>query len=134
MFAPRHVNLSTLVPHLCNALCSPHLLLRRAALACLRQLSQREAREVSDYAMSLARDSNENNWPTDTLVITETGIEGVLFGMLDKETDGKLRSDIHDTLISMLLEMAGDNLTRWLALCKSVLSASKGKIKHISVV
>ncbi|XP_071963983.1 HEAT repeat-containing protein 5B-like isoform X2 [Antedon mediterranea] len=125
MFAPRHVNLSTLVPHLCNALCSPHLLLRRAAVACLRQLSQREAREVSDYAMSLAKDSNDNTGPTDTLVITETGLEGVLFGMLDKETDNKLRSDIHDTLISMLLEMAGDNLTRWLALCKSVLSDSK---------
>ncbi len=36
-------------------LCSSHLLLRRAAVACLRQLAQREAAEVCEYAMSLAR-------------------------------------------------------------------------------
>ena len=38
MFAPRHVNLSNLVPHLCARLCSPHLLLRQAAVSCLRQV------------------------------------------------------------------------------------------------
>ena len=38
MFAPRHVNLSNLVPHLCTRLCSPHLLLRQAAVSCLRQV------------------------------------------------------------------------------------------------
>lgn len=44
-------------------LCSSHLLLRRAAVACLRQLAQREAAEVCEYAMSLARragDSKDN--------------------------------------------------------------------------
>lgn len=84
MFAPRHVNLSSLVPCLCVRemfhlidvghnynfrhcnyiiascsmqvhLCSSHLLLRRAAVACLRQLAQREAAEVCEYAMSLAK-------------------------------------------------------------------------------
>lgn len=84
MFAPRHVNLSSLVPCLCVRhyelqvkytaifclnlitdfrlycgvqvhLSSSHLLLRRAAVACLRQLAQREAAEVCEYAMSLAK-------------------------------------------------------------------------------
>ena len=44
-------------------LCSSHLLLRRAAVACLRQLVQREAAEVCEYAMSLAKragDGKEN--------------------------------------------------------------------------
>lgn len=44
-------------------LCSSHLLLRRAAVACLRQLAQREAAEVCEYAMSLAKragDSKDN--------------------------------------------------------------------------
>lgn len=44
-------------------LCSSHLLLRRAAVACLRQLAQREAAEVCEYAMSLAKragDGKEN--------------------------------------------------------------------------
>ncbi|XP_033625996.1 HEAT repeat-containing protein 5B-like [Asterias rubens] len=124
MFAPRHVNLSSLVPHLCTSLGSQHLLLRRAAVACLRQLSQREAKEVCEYAKSLAKDPRDMN-TTDGINITETGLQGVLFGMLDKETDQRLLSDIHDTLISMLHELSGKDLARWLTLCKTVLSASK---------
>ncbi|NIG59602.1 hypothetical protein BU61_3141 [Pontoporia blainvillei] len=40
-------------------LCSSHLLLRRAAVACLRQLAQREAAEVCEYAMSLAKNAGD---------------------------------------------------------------------------
>uniref|UniRef100_A0A8B9GKG0 HEAT repeat-containing protein 5B n=1 Tax=Amazona collaria TaxID=241587 RepID=A0A8B9GKG0_9PSIT len=116
MFAPRHVNLSSLVPSLCVHLCSSHLLLRRAAVACLRQLAQREAAEVCEYAMK-----NLNNSPG--INITETGLEGVLFGMLDRETDRKLCSDIHDTLGHMLSSLAVENLSHWLMLCKDVLAS-----------
>uniref|UniRef100_A0A8C5TDX0 HEAT repeat-containing protein 5B n=1 Tax=Malurus cyaneus samueli TaxID=2593467 RepID=A0A8C5TDX0_9PASS len=119
MFAPRHVNLSSLVPSLCVHLCSSHLLLRRAAVACLRQLAQREASEVCEYAMSLKESKKGVN-------ITETGLEGVLFGMLDRETDRKLCSDIHDTLGHMLSSLAVENLSHWLMLCKDVLAASSG--------
>ncbi|XP_028278797.1 HEAT repeat-containing protein 5B isoform X1 [Parambassis ranga] len=125
MFAPRHVNLSSLVPCLCVHLCSSHLLLRRAAVACLRQLAQREAAEVCEYAMSLAKrsgDSKDNT--TINLNITETGLEGVLFGMLDRETDRKLCSDIHDTLGHMLSSLAVEKLSHWLKLCKDVLAAT----------
>uniref|UniRef100_A0A7N6A0F2 HEAT repeat-containing protein 5B n=1 Tax=Anabas testudineus TaxID=64144 RepID=A0A7N6A0F2_ANATE len=118
MFAPRHVNLSSLVPCLCVHLCSSHLLLRRAAVACLRQLAQREAAEVCEYAMSLAKRAGDN------LNITETGLEGVLFGMLDRETDRKLCSDIHDTLGHMLSSLAVEKLSHWLKLCKDVLAAT----------
>uniref|UniRef100_A0A8C0BQT8 HEAT repeat-containing protein 5B n=1 Tax=Buteo japonicus TaxID=224669 RepID=A0A8C0BQT8_9AVES len=121
MFAPRHVNLSSLVPSLCVHLCSSHLLLRRAAVACLRQLAQREAAEVCEYAMiCLWKDSLESS------TIRETGLEGVLFGMLDRETDRKLCSDIHDTLGHMLSSLAVENLSHWLMLCKDVLAASSG--------
>uniref|UniRef100_A0A8D3D1A9 HEAT repeat-containing protein 5A n=1 Tax=Scophthalmus maximus TaxID=52904 RepID=A0A8D3D1A9_SCOMX len=125
MFAPRHVNLSSLVPCLCVHLCSSHLLLRRAAVACLRQLAQREAAEVCEYAMSLAKragDGKDNT--TINLNITETGLEGVLFGMLDRETDRKLCSDIHDTLGHMLSSLAVEKLSHWLKLCKDVLAAT----------
>ncbi|XP_029962022.1 HEAT repeat-containing protein 5B isoform X2 [Salarias fasciatus] len=125
MFAPRHVNLSSLVPCLCVHLCSSHLLLRRAAVACLRQLAQREAAEVCEYAMSLAKragDSKDNT--AINLNITETGLEGVLFGMLDRETDRKLCSDIHDTLGHMLSSLAVEKLSHWLKLCKDVLAAT----------
>ena len=45
--------------------------------------------------------------------------------MLDTETDSRMRSDIHDTLNSMLQTLAAHNLTHWLGLCRDVLSASK---------
>ncbi|XP_029793816.1 HEAT repeat-containing protein 5B isoform X2 [Suricata suricatta] len=144
MFAPRHVNLSSLVPSLCVHLCSSHLLLRRAAVACLRQLAQREAAEVCEYAMSLAKNAGDKE-SSGTNVnpfapgvssrsdihcrhqgvnITETGLEGLLFGMLDRETDRKLCSDIHDTLGHMLSSLAVEKLSHWLMLCKDVLAAS----------
>uniref|UniRef100_G1KHM8 HEAT repeat-containing protein 5B n=1 Tax=Anolis carolinensis TaxID=28377 RepID=G1KHM8_ANOCA len=144
MFAPRHVNLSSLVPSLCVHLCSSHLLLRRAAVACLRQLAQREAAEVCEYAMSLAKNAGEKesngmnvspfapgpgsrrdiHGRHQGINITETGLEGVLFGMLDRETDRKLCSDIHDTLGHMLSSLAVEKLSHWLRLCKDVLAAS----------
>ncbi|XP_072565589.1 HEAT repeat-containing protein 5B isoform X3 [Paramormyrops kingsleyae] len=125
MFAPRHVNLSSLVPCLCVHLCSSHLLLRRAAVACLRQLAQREAAEVCEYATSLARKAGDaKDSATINLNITETGLEGVLFGMLDRETDRKLCSDIHDTLGHMLSSLAVEKLSHWLKLCKDVLAAT----------
>uniref|UniRef100_A0A4W6CIE6 HEAT repeat-containing protein 5B n=1 Tax=Lates calcarifer TaxID=8187 RepID=A0A4W6CIE6_LATCA len=106
MFAPRHVNLSSLVPCL--------FMISYCALA------QREAAEVCEYAMSLAKRAGDN------LNITETGLEGVLFGMLDRETDRKLCSDIHDTLGHMLSSLAVEKLSHWLKLCKDVLAATTG--------
>ncbi|KAG7212607.1 hypothetical protein KM043_012898 [Ampulex compressa] len=121
LFAPRHVNLSSLVPTLCRTLSSNHLLLRKAAISCLRQLAQREAKEVCEHAMTLAIESRDTN-VVEGLVITETGLPGVLFSMLDTETDSKLIKDIHDTLTSMLQILAADNLSQWLSLCKDVLT------------
>lgn len=123
LFAPRHVNLSSLVPTLCRTLSSGHLLLRKAAISCLRQLAQREAKEVCEHATTLANESRENN-TVEGLVITETGLPGVLFSMLDTETDAGLIKDIHDTLISMLQMLAADNLSQWLGLCKDVLTVA----------
>ncbi|GJQ66814.1 hypothetical protein Trydic_g18582 [Trypoxylus dichotomus] len=123
LFAPRHVNLSSLVPTLCRTLSSNHLLLRKAAISCLRQLAQREAKEVCEHAMTLASESRDAN-TVEGLLITETGLPGVLFSMLDTETDSALIKDIHDTLTSMLQMLAGDNLSQWLGLCKDVLTVA----------
>lgn len=123
LFAPRHVNLSSLVPTLCRTLSSNHLLLRKAAISCLRQLAQREAKEICEHAMSLANESRDTNM-VEGLTITETGLPGVLFSLLDVETDSGLIKDIHDTLTSMLQMLAADNLSQWLALCKDVLTVA----------
>ncbi|XP_059157278.1 HEAT repeat-containing protein 5B-like isoform X2 [Physella acuta] len=121
MFAPRHLNLSSLVPHLCENLTSSHLLLRRAAVSCLRQLATREACDVSSLALSFVGTEKEAKTSSH---IAEAGLEGVLFGMLDTETDGQLLSDLRDTIDSLLQSLAIANLGRWLALLKEVLSAS----------
>ncbi|XP_060553128.1 HEAT repeat-containing protein 5B-like isoform X2 [Ruditapes philippinarum] len=121
MFAPRHVNLGTLVPHLCEKLVSSHLLLRRAVVACLRQLVTREAKEVSVHALALASDEADK---IEKFGITETGMEGKLFGMCDTEVDGKLISDLQDTLVSLLQTLATKDLTRWLNLLREILSSS----------
>ncbi|XP_031777136.1 HEAT repeat-containing protein 5B isoform X2 [Nasonia vitripennis] len=123
LFAPRHVNLSSLVPTLCRTLSSNHLLLRKAAISCLRQLAQREAKEVCEHAMTLANESRDTN-VVEGLVITETGLPGVLFSMLDTETDSQLIKEIHDTLTSMLQILAANNLSPWLSLCKDVLTVA----------
>ncbi|XP_052550652.1 HEAT repeat-containing protein 5A isoform X1 [Tympanuchus pallidicinctus] len=131
MFAPRHVNLSSLVSCLCEILldnsvlvnlCSSYLLLRRAAVACLRQLVQREAAEVSEYAVALVKESREDFTPD--INIREIGLEGALLGLLDKELDQRLCQDIKETLSHMLTSMAVEKLSFWLKLCKDVLAAS----------
>ncbi|XP_060031204.1 HEAT repeat-containing protein 5A isoform X2 [Erinaceus europaeus] len=131
MFAPRHVNLSGLVGCLCEILLdnsvlvnlfSPYLLLRRAVLACLRQLVQREAAEVSEHAVKLAKDSREELALDANL--REMGLEGALLILLDKETDQRLCHDIKETLNHMLTSMAVDKLSFWLKLCKDVLATS----------
>uniref|UniRef100_H0VU29 HEAT repeat-containing protein 5A n=1 Tax=Cavia porcellus TaxID=10141 RepID=H0VU29_CAVPO len=122
MFAPRHVNLSSLVSCLCVNLYSPYLLLRRAVLACLRQLVQREAAEVSEHAAMLAMNGREELAPDTN--IREVGLEGALLILLDKETDQRLCHDIKDTLNYMLTSMAVEKLSLWLKLCKDVLAAS----------
>ncbi|XP_043372937.1 HEAT repeat-containing protein 5A isoform X7 [Dermochelys coriacea] len=122
MFAPRHVNLSSLVSCLCMNLCSSYLLLRRAVLACLRQLVQREAAEVSEHAVTFVKDCREDFTPD--INIREVGLEGALLSLLDKELDQRLCQDIKETLSHMLTSVAVEKLSFWLKLCKDVLAAS----------
>ena len=126
-----------------ETLFSPHLILRRAVVSCLRQLVQREAAEVSEHALSLATTSDRQSGgmgsgPSGSagvgvakLGITETGLEGALFGVLDRDIDRRLCSDVQDTLISLLQSLAATHLTRWLALIKDVLQASSGNCQHL---
>ncbi|XP_053690583.1 HEAT repeat-containing protein 5B isoform X2 [Sabethes cyaneus] len=117
LFAPRHVNLSTLVPNLCQNLSSNYLMLRKAAVSCLRQLTTREAKEVCEHALNLVSDD-------DSFALSDYGLPGVLFGMLDTESDNVMIKNIHDTITSMLQILAADNLSQWLSMCKNVLTVA----------
>uniref|UniRef100_A0A8C1XUG2 HEAT repeat-containing protein 5A n=1 Tax=Cyprinus carpio TaxID=7962 RepID=A0A8C1XUG2_CYPCA len=143
MFAPRFVNLASLVPSLCINLCSSYLSLRCAVVACLRQLAQREAVEVSEHAVALVKElprrdntqlGESASPPLHNIVssqhndfyvtIKEVGLEGALFSLLDRESDPRLCRDIQETLVHMMSLAAESKLAHWLKLCKDVLSAS----------
>jgi hypothetical protein len=77
LFAPRYVELDQLVAILCDLLYSPHQVLRRAATQCLKQLLQREAKEVREHAQKLlpAGIIDQAKWKQSPL-LPETGLEG----------------------------------------------------------
>ncbi|XP_069008944.1 HEAT repeat-containing protein 5A isoform X2 [Embiotoca jacksoni] len=134
MFSPPHVNLASLVPALCEILldysmlanlCSSFLCLRRAVVACLRQLVQREALEVSEHAITLVKELPRRDNTQLDVTIKEVGLEGALFTLLDRESDPGLRRDIQETLVHMMASSAtSSKLGHWLKLCKDVLSAT----------
>ncbi|KAK1893718.1 HEAT repeat-containing protein 5A, partial [Dissostichus eleginoides] len=134
MFSPPHVDLASLVPALCEILldysllahlCSSYLCLRRAVVACLRQLVQREALEVSEHAVTLVKELPRRDNTQLDVTIKEVGLEGALFTLLDRESDPGLRRDIQETLVHMMASSAtSGKLGHWLKLCKDVLSAT----------
>ncbi|KAH8294799.1 hypothetical protein KR018_003155, partial [Drosophila ironensis] len=118
LFACKSLQLEELVPTLVGMLASNYFILRKASVSCLRQLAHREAKEVCDLALTI----NAELLPD--LVITEYGLPGLLFSLLDTETDAEMLRNIHDTLTSMLQMLAADNLSSWLSLCKNVLTVA----------
>ncbi|XP_040916672.1 HEAT repeat-containing protein 5A isoform X2 [Toxotes jaculatrix] len=125
MFSPPHVNVASLVPALCANLCSSYLCLRRAVVACLRQLVQRVALEVSEHAVTLVKELPRRDNTQLDVTLKEVGLEGALFTLLDWESDPGLRRDIQDTLVHMMMSSAtSGRLGHWLKLCKDVLSAT----------
>ena len=100
------------------------MFLRKAALSCLKQLSQKEGKEVCDCILSFTiENSNESNGD---LSSKSKGLQETLFAMLNTETDVDLIKDIHDTLISLLIVLASDNIYLWLTICKDVLAVTNG--------
>uniref|UniRef100_A0A1I8EY56 HEAT repeat-containing protein 5B n=1 Tax=Wuchereria bancrofti TaxID=6293 RepID=A0A1I8EY56_WUCBA len=127
LFTPRHVHLDRLVVQLCKLLSSPHLILRKVSVCCLRQLVQREAKEVREHSQTLVPQGIMNNMGRNVESgLPETGLEGALLAMLDVETDIKLKQDIKETLISLVQAVSTDFLSYWLSLCKDILASSMG--------
>lgn len=65
--------------------------------------------------------------PCAEVTLKEVGLEGVLFTLLDQESDPALRRNIQEILIHMMASSSTrGKLGHWLKLCKDVLSASSG--------
>ena len=139
LFAPTYVNLSYLVPSLCSVLKSSHLFLRRAAVSCLYQLSQREAKEVCEHAsIYLSSLSNSANTSTNSAINSissnsnlrksinsEHGLPGLLFRFLDEECDRKLIEDVQKIITSLVYSLTNTHLNQVISLCKEVLTSSE---------
>ncbi|KAI8819328.1 armadillo-type protein [Fimicolochytrium jonesii] len=113
LFAPKHVDISTLIPFLQTQLAGEsttrNYLIRKAAVTCLYQLAQRSPDLVLEAA--------GNNQ-----------LEEQLFALLDMETDGTVRDEIRDILMNLLKHVASERPSRWLTLCKSILSKTGGSV------
>uniref|UniRef100_A0A5S6QXJ1 HEAT repeat-containing protein 5B n=1 Tax=Trichuris muris TaxID=70415 RepID=A0A5S6QXJ1_TRIMR len=121
LFAPRHVNLSLLVSRLCQLFSNECLSLRRASFSCLRQLVQREAREVHHHAQTLIPEGLN---ATRYSVLPETGLEGALFAALDVEDDSAAITDLKEILINLVQTLGSENLSLWLDLCKEIIASA----------
>uniref|UniRef100_A0A7E4VHX8 HEAT repeat-containing protein 5B n=1 Tax=Panagrellus redivivus TaxID=6233 RepID=A0A7E4VHX8_PANRE len=126
LFAPRFVQLDRLVTNICHLLSNPHLVLRKAAVACLRQLLQREVKEVREHAQSLIPVGMMDKSKAEACPLPETGLEGALFELLDTETDPELRVHIKEALNFLVQATSGELLSHWLTMCKDILASTSG--------
>lgn len=106
---------------------SPLLLLRKQALACLRQLLQHEARECREHAKTLAPPAGIRHHAERARArLPETGLEGALFALLDMEQDTEARQHARQCLHFLLQAGAEQRLAFWLSLCREVLAGGSG--------
>ncbi|KAI9348643.1 armadillo-type protein [Obelidium mucronatum] len=105
MFAPKHVDMPSLIPFLQDQISNKEnvQLIKKSAIQCLYQLTQRDSGLVLDAA-------------------TNMQLEEQLFSLLDTEVDEHVRAELRDILNNLLKHVAGDNPSRWIDLCKNILA------------
>ncbi|OUM69589.1 hypothetical protein PIROE2DRAFT_36538, partial [Piromyces sp. E2] len=107
LFAPKNLNVETLIPFLQYQLSNDNKsqvqILRKACVTCLYQLVQREPELV-------LRNANK--------------LEEQLFGLLDIEPDKMVKDEIKDILLNLLRHVGPKHPSKWLVLCKIILSKS----------
>uniref|UniRef100_A0A0X3P7M8 HEAT repeat-containing protein 5B n=1 Tax=Schistocephalus solidus TaxID=70667 RepID=A0A0X3P7M8_SCHSO len=141
MFAPHLVNLTQFAPHLYSCLLSKHLVLRRAAVACIRQMSQKEANEICEAigaaaaaaatapgALTFAHKLETGFLPTALAKpAASLPLEAILFSLLDVESHFRMRRDIEETLLSLLQSRGTLHLSGWIRILKQLLQMTANK-------
>jgi len=119
------VNLNVVIPVLFRSIKCTSLVLRRTAVDCFRQLTQRDTDIICQHVDKLCA-------KVEDCVYAEYGISGTLFLMMDKESDPVLRKGIMDTISSVMSASIQDydHLQRSIALCKSILTAGNFIIRN----
>ncbi|KAJ3336653.1 hypothetical protein HDU91_001715, partial [Kappamyces sp. JEL0680] len=109
MFAPKYVDIPVIIPFLQKQLVEDTntqvSVVRTAAVTCLYQLTQRDPASVLGAAL--------NNC-----------LEEQLFSLFDLEMDSAVRDEIKDILTGLMRHVAPQTPSRWIDLCKNILSKS----------
>ncbi|KAJ3064359.1 hypothetical protein HDU98_012218 [Podochytrium sp. JEL0797] len=105
MFAPKHVDLVTVIPFLQDQISNKEnvQLIKKSAIQCLYQLTQRDSGMVLGAA-------------------TNRQLEEQLFSLLDTEVDENVRAELRDILNNLLKFVAVERPSRWIDLCKNILA------------
>ena len=125
MFAPGEIDLLDLVPKLVKFLQNNNLKLRRAAASCLRQLSHKESKQISDIVSGETKVGVKDTHHVENIMAySESGLPGILFSALDQEEDNLVIKDCQETLLCLLGSIDPINLSSWIILCKEILTTS----------
>ncbi|KAL5112037.1 HEAT repeat-containing protein 5B [Taenia crassiceps] len=153
VFAPHLVNLSLFAPFLSASMTSSCFALRRAAIACIRQISQKDPDNLCTFmvsapatplysATSTTTTGFIGNLPGEkpvastistngtTEVSAETvslPLEAVLFSLLDMETDSRLRSHLEEAISSLLQARGLSHFSGWMRCLKQLLQLTTSK-------
>lgn len=107
LFDPAHLDSGTLVPYiqalLAQDIRSQIRVLRKSCVTCLYQMAKRNPQKLLEQAESL---------------------EEQLFGLLDTEGEATVRDEIKDVLREIIHFSAASTPSRWLDLCKRILSTT----------
>ena len=60
------------------------------------------------------------------MAYSDSGLPGILFSLLDYEEGAQAIKHAQETITSVLMEMAADNLLDWLSHCKKILTVDVG--------
>eukprot|EP01132_Coremiostelium_polycephalum_P005936 gene5936-7391_t len=102
LFAPNTINDGIVVPHLISQFKSPYLLLRIAAVTCLRQIIQKRSQFQMDNQLC------------------ET-----IFMMIDTERDQQLQKELKLLLFTLIDTVAPSNPSTWLKLCMGIILSTR---------
>ncbi|VDO12287.1 unnamed protein product [Rodentolepis nana] len=153
VFAPHLLNLSLFAPILSTSMTSNCFALRRASIACIRQISQKDADNLCEVmaavamATELAKSPPSARTSTSGFIGSLPGVEpggshpsvgvpglansescppleAVLFSLLDVEVDSKLRGHLEEAISSLLQARGLSHFQQWMRSLKQLLQQS----------
>ncbi|KAJ3215932.1 hypothetical protein HDU67_010163 [Dinochytrium kinnereticum] len=117
LFSPKYLDMIIIIPFLQEQLRnhgSNHAPLRKAAVTCLYQMTQRDPGLVLNAASGKQ-------------------LEEQLFALLDVETEDMVRSEIKDVITGLLKHVVLDTPSKWINICKNIVAKGGVSTSHLNL-